>query len=122
MQMKIYLRSISIPPAVSAPQRVGRVFGAASKDQHALVASNGLALERDARVARRAQQLLEVGGPEYLDQLALVRRDPVTRWQSSDSPNATLAWHVFIEDQQEHSCEQTLQQIEQVTDRSHGVS
>ena len=87
-----------------------------------LVASNGLALERNTRVAGRAQQLLEVCGPKYLDQLSFMRSDPVAGWQGADSPHATLAWNFFFHNEQKHACEQTLQEKQQVAYGAHGVS
>lgn len=124
MKVKIYIRSISIPPAVSAPQSAQRELSVVcdgGERAGSLVARNGLALEGNARVARRAQQLAEVRGAEYFDELAFVRGDPVGGRQSSDGADATLTWNFLFHDKQEHACEEALEEIEQVADRPHCV-
>lgn len=87
-----------------------------------LASDYGLALERDTSVARGAKELTIMSRAEYLDEFSLVSGDPVCRRQSSDSANATLSWYVFLHDEQEHSCDETLEEVEQVADRADGMT
>ena len=69
-----------------------------------LIVNEGFAFERDARVARRAQQLLEMRGPKYPDKVTFVRSNPVPRWECPDGADRTLVRYNFIHYEKEHAC------------------
>ena len=83
----------------------------------ASVTWGGLELERDTCIARRAQELAEVGRAKDPRELGLVRGDPVGGRECADR-----AQDVLLHDEHEHAGEQALEQVEQVGDGAHGMA
>ena len=80
-----------------------------------------LKLERNTVVAGGAEELSVMGRPEDIDQGRFVARHPLDGRQSTDGPVDTLARNLFLLDENHHTGEETLQEMEEVRDGRNGV-
>ena len=72
--------------------------------------------ERLSGVAGGLEEGFKVGGPEDLCQAGLVLGDPFGGGQGSRSFVEAFSWDVFLSDNYDHAGEQTLEDVEDITD------
>lgn len=78
--------------------------------------SCSLELERDTVVAGRAEQLSVVGSPEDVAESSFMARHPLDGRQSTDGPVDPLTGNLLFLDEDHHTGEQTLQEVQEVRD------